>query len=330
MEFFSKIIGYKSILDNFSKQIYENSFKGIFVFSGLSSTGKFLIAKNIGKYLTCIGLKDDTCRCDNCRLFPTIPDYLEINKNNDQIKIEDINNLIDFFSLVPFNSEKRVAVINNAHNLNSKSLNKLLHLLENLSEESVVIFITNKIEDISNTLLSRCSIIDFNCLTIEDMSDILKSKGYAASKIGKIDKIAHLLTNDFIENFEIYYKYYNYVPKFMQLMCGGKEDKVIDELKKISELNEIVFFLDVYYIYLCDLLKIRYGAYNQVLCSGSFDKLESLLDDWCEDVCVLMLDKLKKLKGTQDKKVNINIDKLLYSDISWCYYFISRNKKGDS
>jgi len=320
---FTKIHGHKNTLSSVSQDIINGKLEGVYLFKGTSSVGKYTTARLVGKYLTCIGLQDDTCRCENCRLFPHVPDYFEVSKA-DTITVGDVQPLSDFFSLVPYRSRSRVAVIDNAHNLNLTSSNNLLKVLEEIPKGCTVILVTDSPERLLDTVLSRCYHISFDRLRPEEIREILKNMGHNPNKISDIERMIPYLSGGVLSNFPRYVAYVELVSKFLKDIVTLSEDEIVSEVKEIAQRDDTDIFIDVLLIFLNDLLKLRYGSPDVVFNVKNIDYLEELTEFWKEDLCIYMIDRLRNVQLDMKKRINLKEGQLLLPSIMWAYYFLHK------
>lgn len=324
---FSKIEGHAQALSRISQEIKNKSFDGVFLFSGPVAIGKFTIARLIGKYLTCSGLQDDNCRCENCRLFPDSPDYIEISKNDKMIVVGDVEPISSFFTLKAFRGESRVVVIDNAHQMNSASSNRLLKIMEELLPNCVLIFVTDSPDRLLSPILSRCYKIDFSPLSPEEILEILRSLGHKTNQLGDIGRMLPYLSESILVNYPQYEKYIEYIPGFMKDVMSMGEDDLISLIKDIDNNGDISIFLDVFLIFINDLFKIRYDSPDVVSNIRKIDKLEELTEIWKDEICILMMDKIRRTQEGIKKRINLKPGQLFLPCALWLYYFLQKNKK---
>ena len=324
---FNKIKGHTEVLSRISQEILNRSFNGVFLFKGPTAVGKYTIAKAIGKYLTCPGLGDDTCRCENCRLFPNVPDYMEIYKGTGMVTVGDIEPIGDFLTLMAYRGKSRVVIIDNAHNMNNISANRLLKIMEEIPKNCAIILITDSPDRIPSPVLSRCYQVDFSPLSPENIKDILKGLGHDTAQIGDIDRMIPYLSESVLANFSRYSEYIKFVPRFLKDVNTMGEDDVIAAIKDIDTKEDVEIFLDVFLIFINDLLKIRYDSPDVVCSIRKIDYLEELTDVWKDEICILMIDKIKKIREDIKKRINLKPGQLLLPGILWLYYFLHQKKK---
>jgi len=321
---FGAIKGHTDLLTKISQEIRDNKFEGAYLFEGISGIGKYTVARTIGKYLTCTGLEDDTCRCENCRLFPNVPDYLEINKGADVITVSDIEPIDDFFSIVSYRGKSRVIVLDNAHNLNSASSNRLLKLLEEIPQKCALILISENSEKILPPIISRCYQVSFETLSVEDYNVILKNLGYKESSIAKISQMIPYFSSNILQNFNRYIYYRDYMPKFIKELKTKREEDLIAEIKDIDYQEDLGIFIDLLLIIINDILKVRYKCPDSIHYTQNMDLLEEIACVWKEDLCIYMIDRVKKIRNVMNKQLYLKHGQLFLPAILWLYYFLHK------
>ncbi len=90
-----------------------------------------------------------------------------INPVNGTINKEKIIKLRDSFQTQSIEGKKQVYIINNAETLNSSAANSLLKFLEEPESNTVAIFTTTNLNEVINTIVSRCQIIKLNNTNIK-------------------------------------------------------------------------------------------------------------------------------------------------------------------
>jgi len=323
---FERIRGHGEVLRRFEKSVLSKEFEGIYLFTGPASVGKFTVARQLSRYLLCTGLVDDTCRCESCRLLPHVPDYYEVSKGDDSINIAEIDGFIEFMSLVPYRSRVRVAIIDNAHNLNHSAASSLLKTLEQLKDNCVVILVTHMTELLFPTIVSRCYTVEFGPLHTEDIVEILRAKGHDTQKLEDMKKMIPYMTNNVLVNFGKYSEYCKKTPQFLKDVLTMKEDDLVSFIKDIDDQQELPFFVETMIIGLCDILKLRYDSPDVVLNLKHLDFMEDLTAQWKEDLCVLVLEKLKSVQGQMNRNLNLKLGQLVFPIFNWLYYFMQKEK----
>ena len=114
--------------------------------------------------LLCEQEKDKPCgHCRGCRLLASEnhPDYLPVTAEKKEIKVAQIRELADFFSLNRHYGRYRVAFISRADHLNYAAANSLLKTLEEPPAGSIIVLICRRLAKLPATIRSRCRKIRF-------------------------------------------------------------------------------------------------------------------------------------------------------------------------
>lgn len=106
------------------------------------------------------------------------PDILYITKKEDKknIEIEEIRKISEFLSKSSSQSKYKVVIIDKIDDLTINSANSLLKILEEPNDKSIIIAISDNIDSVLQTILSRCVKLYFPYLNKNDLSDSLRDK----------------------------------------------------------------------------------------------------------------------------------------------------------
>jgi len=144
-----------------------------YLLTGPDGVGKRLFAKKVAMALLCLGLAknpaDGPCgQCASCRLQggDSHPDLLQTRRPPDkqEFPIQVMKEFCDLFYLKPMISGRKVAIIDDADDLNVESGNCFLKTLEEPPPGMVVFLVGNRIEKQLPTVISRCQQISFGPL----------------------------------------------------------------------------------------------------------------------------------------------------------------------
>ena len=97
-------------------------------------------------------------KCEGCRLFlaGNHPDYLMIEAEQDQIKIEQVRYAINFLQLSRHYPTHKIVLIKEVDNLNYAAANSLLKTLEEPPAESIILMTCRQPSILTPTIRSRC------------------------------------------------------------------------------------------------------------------------------------------------------------------------------
>lgn len=152
-----KTFGHNRVKEILEKQLNTGFLPHAYFFSGPDGVGKKMLAMEFAQSV----LKTENLQ--------NHPDF-QILDLEGEITIEPMLNFIGKLGYKPFSGSKKIAVINNAQNLNMQSGNALLKTLEEPSPTTVIVLIANS-GKLLPTIVSRCQRFNFNVFS----QDLLKS-----------------------------------------------------------------------------------------------------------------------------------------------------------
>ncbi|MBR1944375.1 MAG: hypothetical protein IJ848_02775 [Alphaproteobacteria bacterium] len=171
----------------------------------------------------------------------TYPDFLFVSKNKDEnnIQIETIRNVIDFVYLSPIVSNKKAVIIDNIDYMSINASNAFLKILEEPPHNVLLVLTTTKLFSILPTIRSRC--IKEKVNNNNDSIDIYinnKSNDFINASIRYLNSNV-LFDNDFIK------KYANNVYDFIVMAIYYLNKQLITENKitiasKILQLQSLL------------------------------------------------------------------------------------------
>lgn len=174
------------------------------------------------------------------------------------IKKEQLEELQKAFSTMSLENDKRFYIIHDAEKLNVAAANSLLKFLEEPSDGIIAILLTNNINLMLKTIVSRCQILTFSKNKVEDYikfnqitSDITLHKLFFTIWKNK-DEL-----NEYHRNFvKKVIEFINYYEK-NKLKTIVYENRFFEEINDKIELNN--FFACVILFYR-DLLRYKFGS----------------------------------------------------------------------
>lgn len=185
MALLGNIKGQDNAVRYLSNSLSSGRLSKSYLFSGPEGVGRSLCAKTFIKALVCKNTLSSGEACSLCQACVRIENNTHSDvtwikpEKNKSIKIEQIRVVRESLSLKPFESPVGVCVIEDAHCMTISAGNALLKILEEPQESSVLILITSKRELLLNTIISRCSEVKFNALSVELTKDlIMREQGH--------------------------------------------------------------------------------------------------------------------------------------------------------
>ena len=205
------IIGHQKQWQFLRKSLELGKLSHAYLFSGETQLGKKNLALEFAKLIN--GENFDFGH----------PDLILIEPSSEgrEIQIVQIRELIQKLSLKPYSAFLKVAMIDQAHLMNSEAQNCFLKTLEEPKGNTILILITEAPKTLFPTIRSRCEIIKFYPVKISEIENYLKSQGISKEKSEEIAKLSlgrPGLAIDFLTD-----------PQKLE-----NQKKVIEELIKIS------------------------------------------------------------------------------------------------
>lgn len=174
------------------------------------------------------------------------------------IKKEQLEELQKAFSTMSLENDKRFYIIHDAEKLNVAAANSLLKFLEEPSDGIIAILLTNNINLMLKTIVSRCQILTFSKNKVEDYikfnqitSDITLHKLFFTIWKNK-DEL-----NEYHKNFvKKVIEFINYYEK-NKLKTIVYENRFFEEINDKIELNN---FFECVILFYRDLLRYKFGS----------------------------------------------------------------------
>tara|TARA_Y100001933_G_scaffold59502_1_gene59583 strand:- start:2433 stop:3584 length:1152 start_codon:yes stop_codon:yes gene_type:complete len=138
--------------------------------------------------------------------------HVGIEKKQGQIGVDEANDIVKKLSLKSYEGGYKVLIMWMAEKMNASAANKLLKLIEEPPEKTVLLLIAENEEQIINTIRSRCQLLHFPPLSAEVIAQALIDRGMGV-------KEAHTIAHEAQGNFN----------KALDLMNKDSEDLVFEK-----------------------------------------------------------------------------------------------------
>jgi len=185
------IVGHEAILDRFRRNLRQKRLASTFLFVGPEGIGKRTVALKLAQALLCESTSPfdlDAClACTGCQMAAanTHPDLIVVEKPADRsfIPIELLigdrehrlrEGLCHDIALKPFRGGRKIALIDDADDLNQEGANCLLKTLEEPPAGSLIILIGTSEQRQLPTIRSRCQIVRFSPLAPHQIAELLR------------------------------------------------------------------------------------------------------------------------------------------------------------
>ncbi|HPP88462.1 MAG TPA: hypothetical protein PLM75_11445, partial [bacterium] len=282
-----------------------------YLFSGVEGLGKLEIARYFVKLIQCLNPKDDyrtPCgECGNCRKIEQgiFVDNLEIDIAEDKttISIDQFREELGKFLKYSANESRyKTCIINQFEKTREEAMSAILKTLEEPPKNFIFILITGNVNQLKQTILSRCQLIKFREQTLEQVESRLikyynldkpKARTLALLSAGRIktalsyiesdiynqrvlllEKLSKiLLEKSFFEN----HCFYNFIAANFLKADKESDGKLKDKRKKI------MYLLDIILHFFRDLLVIKQFNDKRFILNIDFEKdLKKLSENYSQ------------------------------------------------
>jgi DNA polymerase-3 subunit delta' len=320
---FDRIVGHGDVLSLIRKMLIDGSSKGVFLFHGPKSVGKHTVAREFARLSVCSGTMDSGCSCDNCRLFPSIPDYLSVDDSQKIIKVEDAKSVDQFLSLAPYSARVRAVVIDDAERMNRQASYSLLKTLEDCGSKASVVLVTSHDSDMPPAILSRCVPVQFGPLSQAEVSDVLSMQGHPRTSVEDVCRASPYFSGSVLRDFAVYSKYQRKMPSLLKALASGEEEALLVS-SEASESGHAVHFMETLVSALCDVVKTHYDRPGDIACLSCSAEVESLTETWPADVCIASCARIGDVLDSVRSPLNLKVGPRLQTALSWMSMYASQ------
>ena len=291
--------------------IKNNKLSHAYIFDSNGNPDVMDIVLSFVKEIICMDITDDNNIKNICKRIDD-GNYVDVNvikSDGMWIKKDQLLDLQSEFNNKAFEGNKKIYIIRSAEKMNVQTANSILKFLEEPVDDIIAILITDNINMLLPTIISRCQVIKLNkkkCSydTISNLSDLLISYGYNDISDDNKEKIVNDVIGftEYIENYKLdtliytkklwhnnfkdrnyniiginlmiyfYYDVIRYKSGLKILFFNDYEDNII----KIANMNDI----DV----LCDKIKVLNDTLNNIKYNLNINLLiDKLVIDMCGD-----------------------------------------------
>ncbi|MBP2242564.1 DNA polymerase-3 subunit delta' [Cytobacillus eiseniae] len=272
------------VLKMFKNSILKERLAHAYLFEGMKGTGKREASILLAKSILCLSPDNGYIPCESCVNCKRInkgnhPDVHMIEPDGLSIKKAQIQLLQEEFSKTGVESKKKIYMIVHADRMTVNAANSLLKFLEEPHPHTIAILMTEQLQQILPTILSRCQAISFHALSPNQMIDKLLSSGVdthlapiLAQLTNNLDEALEYSRNDwFVQAQKIVLKLYEVIKKNPLEAMVTLQDDWFYHFKEKEQINQ---GLDLLLLIFKDLLYIQLGKQEQIVYQGEKVRLE--------------------------------------------------------
>lgn len=272
------------VLKMVKNSIIKERLAHAYLFEGMKGTGKREAGTLLAKSVFCHSPKDGYVPCEtciNCKRINTgnHPDVHVIEPDGLSIKKGQIQTLQEEFSKTGVESKKKLYMIVHADRMTVNAANSLLKFLEEPNSQTIAILITEQVQQILPTILSRCQTISFKSLSPERLIEMFRTNGIEphlapllAQLTNNLDEAIEYSQNDwFVQAQKIVLKLYEVLRKNPLEAMVALQDNWFTHFK---EKEQVDLGLDLLLLIFKDLLYIQLDKQEQIVYLNEKVRLE--------------------------------------------------------
>ena len=191
--------GHDRVVESIRRAMAGGRLPHAFLFVGPEGVGKLAFALKLAQTLLCERVPEaEMAPCGLCPgcvqvLGGTHPDLLRVARPEEkhELPIRIIRDLCLDLGLKPARGGHKVAIIDDADDLNDEAANAFLKTLEEPPDGSVLILIGTSTETQLDTIISRCRVVRFATLAADELAAVLVEQGVVTNP-ADADRLAQL------------------------------------------------------------------------------------------------------------------------------------------
>lgn len=256
-----------------------------YLFEGEKGTGKKEASFAFAKSLLCECPIEDYQPCEECRNCKRIssgnhPDVHLVEPEGLSIKKEQIRLLQEEFSKKSVESNRKIYSIVAADKMSIQAANSLLKFLEEPLSDTVAILMTEQIQRMLPTILSRCQILPFKPLSPENVKKKLIEHGVDGQTASVISRITHNLEEGLQISAEEWFAQAQKIVLKLYEVLKANPMKALLYLQEewflhFKEREQLDRGLDLLFLIYKDLLYIQLDKRNLVIFQNKLGEFES-------------------------------------------------------
>lgn len=311
---FNSLLGQSAAIRILKDELDSGRIHHAYLFIGKDGVGKKTLALEFAKAVHCQNGGNEACdQCLSCRKIDhsNHPDHRIIGiEEGDTIKIDQIRDLQRDMAYKPYESERKIFIIDDADRLTPEAANSLLKTLEEPPQYGIIILLAEELDKLLPTVISRCQKIQLNIIAAGIIEKELKKNGYnsdmakliASLADGSMGRAISLIEDDnFLSKrkdiIESLYK----LPKLNAVDIFNFADDVISLLKDKD-------FFSIFHLILTwyrDIILYNLGYDKGIV---NYDYID-LIESSCQDYSLEELISIVELVNTIKRYIHSNVRK---------------------
>lgn len=314
---FDDIIGHEEIIQHFKMSIERGMLSHAYILNGEKGTGKKLVTRAIAKTLQCEEGKADACNvCHSCVQADSgnQPDIIWVKHEKPNVlSVEEVRTQVNQdIGVKPYSSRYKIYIIPDAHLLNSQAQNALLKTVEEPPEYAIIFLLTDNLDKLLPTIISRCVVLNMKPIREMDMirymKDVLgipEEQAYFCERFayGNLGKAVRLATS------ENYKQIKESSVRLLRNIYKMETEDIILAAKRLSEYKlEMPDLMDIMQMWYRDVLMFKItNSVNQLVFREEYQAMKQQSEKISYEGVDNVLNALDKMKVRLEANVNFDV-----------------------
>ncbi|PWU67851.1 DNA polymerase III subunit delta' [Gracilibacillus dipsosauri] len=276
-----------------SKMMMNSIAKGrishAYLFQGDKGAGKYALAHMFAKSIFCQHKNgEEPCQtCRDCRRIESgnHPDLHIVKPDGASIKKDQILHLQKEFTYTGLESNTKVYIIVDADKMTDNAANRLLKFLEEPSQKTTAILLTENSQAVLSTIRSRCQIMSLHPLNPKQLEEQLLKEGLSAAS-AKLMTIFTQNVEDAIEKSKDtwFAQARKLVVQLIEMLQHNKDEVPVflhtQWMPHFKERNQLQEGLDLLLVFFRDLLQYHLEEHSKIVFVHQMEKIEASSMFW--------------------------------------------------
>ncbi len=314
---FADIIGQDQLKEHIQNAITSNKVSHAYIINGERNAGKEFIARIFAMTLQCEKGGTDPCNeCHSCKqaLSHNHPDivYISHEKPN-TIGVEDIRGQINNdIGIKPYSSPRKIYIMNEGEKMTPQAQNALLKTLEEPPEYAVILILTDNVEALLPTVISRCVV-----LNMKPVPDNLVKK-YLMEELGVPDYKANICVSfargnigkaKLLASSEEFEKVKDEAITLVKYINDMEINEIVKAIKKIMEYKlDVNDYLDILTVWYRDVLLFKATKdMNSLVFKQEIQQIRRVADRSTYEGIETIVSALQQAKRRLEANVNFDL-----------------------
>lgn len=314
---FADIIGQEQLKEHIQNAITSNKVSHAYIINGERNAGKEFIARIFAMTLQCEKGGIEPCNeCHSCKqaLSHNQPDivYISHEKPN-SIGVEDIRGQINNdIGIKPYSSPRKIYIMNEGEKMTPQAQNALLKTLEEPPEYAVIFILTDNVEALLPTIISRCVV-----LNMKPVSDNLVKK-YLMEELGVPDYKANICVAfargnigkaKLLASSEEFEKVKDEAITLVKYINDMEIHEIVKAIKKIMEYKlDVNDYLDILTVWYRDVLLFKATKdMNSLVFKNEIQQIRRVADRSTYEGIETIVSALQQAKRRLEANVNFDL-----------------------